>query len=82
MLTYIHMKGICKSSLGTLRFILNIWFEITVYQSIYDFAWETCVSVFMTGPIKSSGRQPLKILSDMVQLGRPYHFKFFKGCIP
>ena len=40
------------------------------------------VSVFMSGPIKSSARQPLKILSDMVQLGRPYHFKFVKGCIP
>ena len=22
------------------------------------------------------------ILSDMVCLGRPYHFKFFKGCLP
>ena len=24
----------------------------------------------------------LKILSDMVYVSRPYHFKFFKGCLP
>ena len=23
-----------------------------------------------------------KIWSDMICLGRPYHFKFFKGCLP
>ena len=24
----------------------------------------------------------IKIWSDMVYLNRPYHFKFFKGCLP
>ena len=33
------------------------------------------------GAIKICGRQPLKIRSDMVCLSRPYHFKFFKGCL-
>ena len=37
---------------------------------------------FKNGPNKICGRQPLKNLSDMVCLGRPYHFKFFKGCLP
>ena len=32
--------------------------------------------VFKNGPSKICGRQPLK------NLGRPYPFNFFKGCIP
>ena len=28
------------------------------------------------------GRQPFKNLSDIICLGRPYLFKFFKGCLP
>ena len=35
-----------------------------------NFMW---VKVFKDGPIKICGRQPL---------GRPYHFTFFKGCLP
>ena len=36
----------------------------------------------MNGPSKICGRQPLKKFeSDMVCLGRPYHFKLFKGCL-
>ena len=39
------------------------------------------------GPIKICGRQSLKNLKlyglpDMACLSRPYHFKFFKGCLP
>ena len=34
------------------------------------------VKVFKNGPSKICGRQPLK------NLGRSYHFKFFKGCLP
>ena len=32
--------------------------------------------------LKICGRQPLKIWSDKVCLGGPYHFKFFKDCLP
>ena len=45
--------------------------------------------VFKSGESKICGRQPLKNLKgyglltrDMVCLGRPYPFKFFKGCRP
>ena len=31
---------------------------------------------------KICGKQPLKIWSAMVCLGRPFHFKFFKACLP
>ena len=34
--------------------------------------------VFKSGPSKICGRQPLK----KSVLGRPYPFKFFKGCLP
>ena len=37
--------------------------------------------VFKNGPSEICGRQPLKNLV-MVCLNRPYHFKFFKGCLP
>ena len=35
----------------------------------------------MNGPSKVCGRQPLKNLKEYMCLGRPYHFKFFKGCL-
>ena len=35
------------------------------------------VKVFQNGASKICGREPLKNC-----LGRPYHFKFFKGCLP
>ena len=34
------------------------------------------------GPSKTCRRQPLRSLIDMVCLGRPGDFKFFKGCLP
>ena len=37
------------------------------------------IRVFNNGPIKTCWRQPSNY---MACLGRPYHFKFFKGCIP
>ena len=33
-------------------------------------------------PSKTCRRQPLRSLIDMVCLGRPGDFKFFKGCLP
>ena len=36
----------------------------------------------MNGPSEICGRQPLKNLKYMVCLGRPYHFKLFKGYVP
>ena len=38
--------------------------------------------VFKNGSSKICVRQPLKIWRDIVCLSRPYHFKFFKGCLP
>ena len=40
------------------------------------------VKVFKNGPSKICGRKPVKFWSDTVCLSRPYHFKFFKGCLP
>ena len=42
------------------------------------------VKVLKNGPSKIFGRQFYlkKNESDMVCLSRPYHFKFFKGCLP
>ena len=40
------------------------------------------VMVFKNGLGKICGRQPLKNWTDMVCLGRSYHYKFFKGCLP
>ena len=40
------------------------------------------VKVFKNGPTNICGRQSLKNRRDMVCLGRPYYFKFFKGCLP
>ena len=37
--------------------------------------------VFKNGPSKICGRKPLKIWSDVVCLGKPYHFKFYKGWV-
>ena len=34
------------------------------------------------GPSEICGRQPLKILSDMICLSRLHHFRFFRGCLP
>ena len=39
------------------------------------------VKVFKNGPSKICGRKPAKFWSDTVCLSRPYHFKFFKGCV-
>ena len=39
-------------------------------------------NVFKNGPSKIRGRQPLKNLNWHGLLNRPYHFKFFKGCLP
>ena len=36
------------------------------------------VEVFKNGPSEICGRKPLK---NLICLGRPYHFKFFKGCL-
>ena len=45
--------------------------------------WESkWVKVFKNEPSKIFWRQPWKIWSDIVCLSRPYHFKFFKGCLP
>ena len=42
--------------------------------------------VFKNGPSKTCGRQPLKNLKryDLLKIcfSWPYHFKFFKGCLP
>ena len=42
--------------------------------------------VFKNEPSKTCGRQPLKNLKryGLLQIywSRPYHFKFFKGCLP
>ena len=39
--------------------------------------------VFKSGPSKICGRQPFKKFEKgIVCLGRPYPFKFFKGCLP
>ena len=40
------------------------------------------VKVIKNGPSKICGRKPVKFWSDTVCLSRPYHFKFFKGCLP
>ena len=40
------------------------------------------IKIFKNGPNKVCGRQPLKIWIDVICLGRLYHFKFFKGCLP
>ena len=40
------------------------------------------VKVFKNGPNNICGEQPLKTWSEMVFLSRPYHFKFFTGCLP
>ena len=45
-------------------------------------SWSIWDKVFNNGQSKICGRQPLKNLSCMVCLGRRYHFKFFKGCLP
>ena len=37
--------------------------------------------VFKSGPSKICGRQPLKTSNGYGCLSRPYHFKFFKGCL-
>ena len=39
------------------------------------------VTVFKNGPVKLMEDSLKKIWSDFVCLGRPYHFKFYKGCI-
>ena len=38
--------------------------------------------VFKNGPSNICGRQPFKNLKGYGLLSRPYHFKFFKGCLP
>ena len=40
------------------------------------------VRVFMNGPSKICGRQPLKNLKGIVCLSRPYLFKVLKGFLP
>ena len=40
------------------------------------------VKAFKNGPSKICGRQPLKNLKWLVCLGKSYHFKLFKGCLP
>ena len=51
----------------------------TLGQPVCLFIWD---KIFKNGPIKSVEDSLWKISSDMVPLGRPYHFKCFKGCIP
>ena len=46
---------------------------------MFSFKW---ITLFKNGPSKICGRQPLKNFRDIVCLSRPYHFKFFKGCLP
>ena len=46
--------------------------------SIHTNMW---VKEFKNWPGKICGRQPLKYLT-CICLGRPYHFIFFKGCLP
>ena len=47
-------------------------------QHLHRYIWD---KVLKNGPSKICERQPLKKM-DMVYLGRPYQFKFFKGCLP
>ena len=62
----------------------GMWFhESCFYDEVYS-RWKTeiWVKVFKNGPSKICGRQPLKILSNMVWVRQTIsHLKFFKGCL-
>ena len=54
--------------------MLNLFFSIAPGKC-HKNIW---IKVFKNGPSKIFGRKPLKNLSDIVRLRRPYQFKFFK----
>ena len=51
------------------------------YSTVLISCVNKCVKVFKNGLKKICGRQPLKILKWYGLPSRPYHFKFFKGCL-
>ena len=66
--------------------IISVSISLLV-KTFYEFYWLlksylTWDEVFKNGPSEVCGGQPLIILDDMVCLGRPYHFKIFKGFLP
>ena len=58
-------------------FIFNKLFNLTM-DMIHLKACYIWVKVFRNGASKICGRQPLKTF----KWSRPYHMKFFKGCLP
>ena len=62
---------------------LRCWFILEVNVEVLCLRlWSFWGKVFKNGTNKICGRQPLKNLKWFVSLGRPYHFKFFKGYSP
>ena len=68
----------------TVRSIVSI--RETLYIGLGETAFDFChiiwVKIFKNAPSKICGTHPLKRLTCMVCLGRPYLFKFYKGCFP
>ena len=62
----------------TLLFV-SILFIKKIEEDICSTDIDISVKVFKNVPSKIYGRQPL--WTDMDCLTRPYHFKFFKGCL-
>ena len=60
------------------RLLMADVFSISKYANKNNI-WD---KVFKNGPNEVCERQHLKHLNDMVCLSRPYHFKFFKDCLP